>query len=129
MKCAAQILLLDQMRQRVFFCRFKFTAVLAELRRDEIEIERAIQLGFVAHLRNLRSFPFPLRIRWQRPEAIFIQRPAAFERAIAHLDVVLLVAGKIVEGKRIFCRADNAQIALDSGAKPRTRFRGSLRNH
>ncbi len=62
MKRAAQIFLLDQFRQRVLFGRFELAAVLSQLRRNEIEIDRAIQIGFIAHLWNFlqRSSSFSL---------------------------------------------------------------------
>ena len=130
MKCAAQIFPLDQARQRMFFRRVEFAGVFAQLRRNEIEIERAIKSSFVANPRNLdgRSFLSRSGIGRSRRETIFVQRPTALQRAAAHLDVVLFAAGEVIQRKRIFSQTDDAQVALDPGAKPHTRLGRSLRD-
>ena len=130
MKRAAQIFLLDQFRQRVLFGRFEFAAVLSQLRRNEIEIDRAIQIGFIAHLWNFlqRSFLFRFRINWNRSEPVFVERPASLQRAAAHLDVVFLVPGEISKRKRVFRRRDHSQIALHSRTQSHARFGRTLRD-
>ena len=97
----------------------EFAAVFAQLRRDIIEIYCPIEIGFIADLWNLRGRRslFGFRIAAQGREAIFIQRPPAFERPAAHLDVVLFASGKIIQSKWIFSRTDHAKIALNPGAK------------
>jgi hypothetical protein len=50
------------------------------------------------------------------------------ERAIAHDDVVLLAAGKIIQRERILGRADHAQIALDPRPQAHARFSRPLCN-
>ena len=42
MKRAAQIFVLNSLRQRMFFGGLEFAAVLTQLRRNEIEVERAV---------------------------------------------------------------------------------------
>ena len=115
------------------FGRLEFAAVFAQLRRNKIEIERAIQVPFhprTAEFSAVRLFsPGPLLwIGRQRRKPIFIQGPTAFQRAAAHLDVVLLAAGKVIERERIFGRADHAQIALNAGAQSHARFGRALRD-
>src|SRR5438045_9767806 len=70
MKRAAQIFLLDELRQGMLFSRFELAAVLSQLRRHEIEIDRAIQIVFIADSWNFadRSFLLRLRIDGQRGE-------------------------------------------------------------
>ena len=130
MESAAQIFFLDQARQRMIGRRFKFAAIFAQLRRNKIEIEGAIKFHFIANLRNPggRSFFARTRRGGRGCEAIFVQRPTAFERAIPQLDVVLLAAGEIIKGKGIFGRADHAQVALNLGAKSHARFGRALRD-
>ena len=69
-----------------------------------------------------RSFLLRLRIKWNRSEPVFIQRPTSSQRAAAHLDVVFLVPGEISERKRVFRRRDHSQIALNSRTQPHARF-------
>src|SRR5260370_4064938 len=104
--------------------RFKLATVFTQLRRNKIETERTIQFAFVANLWNFlgRSFLACFRFWWKGREAVFVQRPAVFERAIAHLDIVFLTAGKIIEGERIFGAVHHAQIALNAGTNPYARF-------
>ena len=104
--------------------RLKLATVFTQLRRNKIEIERTIQFAFVANLWNFlgRSFLACFRLRRKWGEPVFVQRPAAFERAIAHLDVVFLAAGKIIDGERIFAAAHHTQIALNAGTNPHARF-------
>ena len=100
----------------MFFGGFEFAAVLSQFRRHEIESKRAVQIRFVANRWNLprQLLFFGLRIRRQLRQPVFVQRPAALEGATAHLDVVFLAPGKIIERKRIFRRTDHTQIALNS---------------
>ena len=130
MKRAAQIFLLDELRQGVLFSRFKLAAVLSQLRRHEIEIDRTIQIGFIPDSGNFadRFVLLRLRIDGQRGEPVFVQCPATLQRAAAHFDVVFLVPSEICEGKRIFRRRDNAQITLDSGSQPHAGFCRTLRD-
>src|SRR5262245_15532468 len=76
MKCATKILLLDELWQRMLFSGFELATVFPQLRRNEIEIDRAIQIGFVAYARNFawRFFLLRVRINWDRGEAVFIER-------------------------------------------------------
>ena len=62
-------------------------------------------------------------------EPIFVQGPAALQRAVPQDDVVLLASGKITEGKRIFRRANHAQVGLDAGAQPHARFGRAARDN
>src|SRR5437016_1507249 len=98
MERAAQILLLDQARQRMFFRGFELAAIFPHLRRNEIKIESAIELCFITHFWNLRRrllLFLGFRIWRQRRETVFVQSPAALQRAAAQLDVVFLVPGEI----------------------------------
>ena len=67
---AAKLGEFDEPRQRVFGGGFDFAAVLAEFRRDEIEAERAVDIGFLVDLEVFRGFP---------GEAVFVEREALFE--------------------------------------------------
>ena len=130
MKSAAQIFRLEQARQAPFRGRFDFAAIFAQLRRHEIEPERAIEFRFVADLRDFAAalFAFFVRRFFRRREPIFVQRPAALQRAVAQDDVVFLAAGEIAERKRIFGAAHDAQIGLDAGTQPHARFRRAARD-
>src|SRR5207248_10545014 len=55
MKGAAQVLQLDQARQFSRLCRFEFAAIFAQLRRNEIESESAIETRFFVNFRNGRD--------------------------------------------------------------------------
>src|ERR1700730_17552806 len=130
MERAAHIFRLDQFWKAVFFSRFEFAAVLAQLRRNKIEIDRAIELGFIADLRNFdcRSFLARFWVRSQWRETILIKRPAAFESTVPHLDIVLLAASEVVESKWIFRGTDHTQFALNAGAKSHACLGRSLRD-
>ena len=114
----------------MLFRRVEFTAVFAQLRRNEIEIKSAIKSGFVANARNPdgRSFLSRSGIGRSRGEAVFVQRPTALQRATAHLDVMLFAAGEVIQRKRIFSQTNDPQVALDPGTKPDTRLGRSLRD-
>ena len=140
MESAAQIFRLDQPGQRPRGSRLEFSAVLPQLRRDVIELERAVEIGFLADDRN-RLFPgrdAALRrpvsaarrpyLNWRLAEPVFVQRPAALQGAVSHHDVVLLASGKIIERERIFRRTDHAQVALNSRAQTDARFGWPLRD-
>ena len=128
MKSAPQVFRFDQARQLPVRRRLKLAAVLAQLRRDVIQIERAIQFRLFADRWNLlrRLLLLCFRIRWRFAEPIFIQRPAALQGPASDLDVVLLAPRKIIESERIFRRRDNAQVTLNSRAQTHTRFRRPL---
>jgi hypothetical protein len=88
----------------MLFRRLEFAAILPQFRRNKIEIERAIQFRFVANLWDVYNRFFLACARCDRHgrETIFVKRPTAFQSAIAHLDVMLLASGKIIERERIF---------------------------
>src|SRR4051812_41455621 len=98
MKGPAQIFRLDQARDFSRRGGFKFTAVLAQLRRDVIEIERAIEFFFVTDGRDvaLRRPVDPAIRPYDRSEPIFVHRPTALKGAAAHDDVMLLTPSKII---------------------------------
>ena len=128
MKCAAQIFRLDQARQASFGGGFDFAAIFAQLRRNEIEIERTIKLRFIPHFRNRVRRSILARDSFGGREPIFVQGPAALQRAISQDDIVLFASGKIAERKRIFRRANHAQVGLDAGAQPDAGFGRALRD-
>jgi len=99
--------------------------------RSLFQIERAIEIRFVTDHRNFLRYLalFGLGIRRCFAEPIFIQRPAALERATPQHDIVLFAPGKIIEREWILGRAHDAQIALNAGAQSHTAFRRTLRNH
>src|ERR1700737_3062517 len=102
----------------MFFGSFKFSAVFPQLRRNKIEVERAIKTSFISNFRNrnLRFFLARFRIDRRGSKPILVERPTALQRATAHLDVVLFAAGEVVEREWVLGRAHDAQIALDPGA-------------
>src|ERR1043166_8293934 len=129
----------------MFLCSFELAAVFSQLRRDEIEIDRSIEFGFIAHLWNFLNRPFLFRGRdavlrrpvgaarrpyhfrlWNWRQSVLVERPTSFKGAAAQFDVVILVAGEISKRKRIFGRAHNSQITLHSGAKSYARFGWAL---
>ena len=76
MESAAQIFRFDQARQRSRGGGLELAAVLAQLRRDVIEIERAIQVRLLANCRDfgrdlLSFFASAIGRRWREP--IFVQ--------------------------------------------------------
>jgi len=95
---------------------FDLAAVFPELRRHEVEPERAVKFRFVADLRNLLRGPFFVfgRSFFRGGETVFVQRPAALQRAVAEDDVVFLAPGEIAERKGIFRAAHDPQIGLDA---------------
>ena len=113
------------------FGRCEFAAVFPQLCRDEIKANGLIKLGLIADHRDFRRgllFCFR-RGHGQRGQAILIQGPAAFERAVAHLDVVFLAAGEVIQGEGVFGRLDHAKIALNPGVQPHTGLGRALRNN
>jgi len=74
MKCAAEIFRLDEARKFPGRGCFEFSAILAQFGRDVIEIERAIQIRFLADRRNLlrRLLLFCFRVRRRFAEPIFV---------------------------------------------------------
>src|SRR5438270_11016394 len=103
----------------MFFRSLKFAAILAQLRRNKVEAQRSIKLGFISNLRDFYCGFFLARFRIDRrgSKPIFIQRPTALQGATAHLDVVLLAAGEVVESERVLGRAYEPQLAVDPVAK------------
>ena len=138
MKSAAQIFRFEQARQASRGRRLEFAAVFAQLRRDVIQTERAIEIGSrreSSESFELAAMPrFGVRRSVRRrsgaavAEAIFVQRPAALQRATPDDDVVLLAPGKIIQRKRIFRRAHHPQIALNAGTQSHARLRRALRD-
>src|SRR5438128_12679854 len=105
----------------MFVASFEFATVLAQFRWHKIKPESAIQIRFVANCWNLNCRPSNCPsgsdlffwIGPQTRESVFVQGPPALKRPAAHLDVVFLASGKVIERERIFRRADNPQIALN----------------
>ena len=87
LQIAAQIGLLDQLWQSMFGCGFDFAAILAQLRRNEVQLE----LGVDLLLARACHAPFLL----QRRQRVFVQRAAHLQRAPAQRDIVFLGAGEI----------------------------------
>ena len=112
----------------MFFGGFELAPIFPQLRRNEIEIHRAVQIGFVVHLWDFlrRFFLFRFRLDRERGQPVLVECPASFKRATAQLDVVLLVPGKVSERKRVFRGAHHAQITLDARTKPHTGFSRTL---
>ena len=121
-KGAAQIFRFEQARQAPCRRRLDFAAILAQLRRNEIKIERTIEFRFITDRRNFFAGFFFCVSVVGGCETIFVQCPAALERAIPQHDVVLLAAREITESERIFRAAHNAQISLDARAQTHTRL-------
>ena len=105
------------------FRGFEFAAVFAQFRRNKIERESAIQIRFLPNRWDLNcrlsNYPpgsglFRSRIGRQARQPVFIQGPAALQRAAAHLDVVFLAPGEVIERERILVRVDDAKIALNA---------------
>ena len=125
---AAQILRLDEIGQRVLFRRGEFAAILAQLRLDVIETERAVEIALLVDLRAPAGGVGPSAFSIGA-EPVFVERPAAGERALAHDDVVLLRAGEVVQREGILGVLHHAQIGLDAALQPHARFRRAVRDH
>jgi hypothetical protein len=99
-----------------------FAEIFPEFGRDEIEIESAVETGFVVDwgdgLEELATFG--------GGEAIFIEGPAAFEGAGAHLDIMLFAAGEVVQGKGKFGPGDEAEVTLEAILQEHAAFGGSV---
>ena len=126
MKRPAQVLEVEELRQFPLLRRLDFTGSFAQFRRDVIEPERAVKLGLVADRRQRLARPI-VRQR-SGAEAVFVDRPAAFERPLAQLDVVLLAAGKMVQRVGVLGIGHQPQIALDAGLQPHGNFGRSARD-
>ena len=105
---AAQILELDEVRQTTVLCGLDLAFVLAQFGVNEVEIQRAVELGFIVHGRD------DGRIGMIRHggEGILIEGPAARQGTLADDDVVLLAAGKVHQREGEFLAGDSAEIAL-----------------
>ena len=128
---AAKIFRFDQAWEFSRRGRLEFAAVLAQFRRNVIEIERAIQVRLFADDRDFATLFCLFRggIRRCFAEPILVQSPTALQGPAPDLDIVLFAAGKIIEGERIFRRGHHPQVALNAGAQSHARFRRPLGDH
>src|SRR2546430_10747137 len=96
----------------MIFGAFEFTAVLPQLRRNEIKSESSIQARLFIHFWNFRRrlllFDLRLWIGRQLRQAVFVQGPAALQCTTAHLDVEFFAAGKIIKRDRKSTRLNSS---------------------
>ena len=126
MESAAQIFHLDELWQRVLLGGLELAHILTQFRLDKVEPERAVEVGLLADFRHgLR-----LHLRFiERPESVFVQRPAACEGALPHHDVVLFRSGEIVHREGKLRVLYHAQVRLDAAVPAHGGFRLAVRDH
>ena len=100
----------EQLGQPVFFREREFPAVLAQFRRDPREVECLVDLRLCLR-RDVVGFVFFVGQR------VLVERVAHRQRAFAHLDVVLLAAGEVHEGRAVVGGVDDTQVDLDRAGR------------
>src|SRR5215475_4442025 len=95
---------------------FEFSPVLPQLGRNKIEVDRAIDAGFIVHGWNFvyRLFLFYFGVHREWSESIFVKRPATLKCAATQLDIVFLVSCEISQRERVLRRIHYSQVALHS---------------
>lgn len=89
-----------------------FPAVFAEFGGHPSESKGAVKVGFLVHLRQVTV----------AGKVVFVEGKALFAGKGAEFDVMLLAAGKILEGKGKVCIADRTEVALQAVFKPNRSF-------
>ena len=101
MERAAQVGQLDELRQVAFLGGLDLAHVLAQLGRDVIEFERAVQVFLGLAFDRAAEFLRALLLFGGGREAVLVQRQILQpQRAGAQGDVVFLAAGEIVQRER-----------------------------
>ena len=118
----AQVHQLHQTRQLVLRRRLDLAAVLAQLRLDELQAERAVNILFLMHLGSLRFFI-------NRIQPVFVQRPSRLQRQRTQSHIVLLGTGEILEGKRKLRVLHRSQVAVNPVFQTHRSFRIPAGNH
>ena len=97
---AANVALLHQLRQRMRLGQFDFAVVLAQLGRNPVEAQRAVDLFF--------GFARDAHVVFGAEQPVLAQLEAHADGALPQRDVVLFAAGEILHGRaeaRVFERA------------------------
>ena len=124
-KCAAKVRPLDEVGEFVFLGGIDFTPVFAEFGLHVIEAECAVDVGLLVNLGQ----GFAEFASLGGTEAVFVQRPAARERAGAHAHIVLFAAGEIIQGEWKLGACDGAEIALDAALEDDAGFCCAVGEH
>ncbi len=103
-----QVLLLDQLRQRVVPRQPDLALGFAQLGRNPIQAERAVHL-LLGAARDHCLVP---------SEAVLVEAHALVDRELAQLDVVLLAAGEVEHRGAEGLLRDEAQVHLQPAAQP-----------
>ena len=110
----------NDIRQLALRCRFHFTPVLAQHRRNVRQTELLEDL-FLFGAGNA----FVIGIE----QSVFVQLESQLDGALAHADVVRLRSGEVVHRGAPALRFDDAQIDLQIVLHAHGRFRAALRQH
>ena len=106
----------DEVGKFVFCGRLELAAVFAEFGFDVVEAEQLVDIALFVDLRDFRGALL------DRCETVFVERPPAILGQAAQHDVVLLAAGEIHEGERVFFVGDDAQVGLQAVGQHDARF-------
>ena len=117
----AQITPLNENRKFSGLGSRDLSLVLAKLGRDEIEIQRLVELLLIADCGGLLR---PLG----HGEAVLVERPTAIQSTATETDVVLLAPCEIDERERILLGFHHTEIALHPILEADARFRGAVDN-
>ena len=101
---AAHIAAHDEVRERVFRGGFELAAVLAEFRRDVVEVERVVDVGFGGGGDD--------GVVFEAEESVLAQREAALDGALAQRDVVVLGAGEVLQRGTVAGAGQQAHVDL-----------------
>ena len=96
--------------QLVMFGGLDLAGILAQLRRDEIELELGVDFLF--------GRPGDAPPAFQRGQRVFVERPAHLVGAPAQRHVVLFRPGEVEQGSAAIFRLEQAHVHLQARAQP-----------
>ena len=118
---AAKVSGRNQLWQPVLSGGFDLAATLAQLGRNGVKLELAVDLIF---RRAAHTF-----VVVQPKQPVLVQRVAHLERALAQRDVVVLGAGEVLHGGAIGFRRQHAHVHLHAAAQLEADLVIALRQH
>ena len=104
----------DEVREGVGGGGFEFAGVFAELRRDVVEVEGVVDVGFACGCDD--------DVVFDAEQSVLVEGKAAFDGALAEGDIVHLAAGEVLQSGSVAAAGEEADVDLEVVAEGKADF-------